>query len=530
MPIAISLMPFNMLLYMNIRPITPIIAAIFLLTSLGLMAQAPEWANADYRKLHYPERDYLVGFASEKNVNKEVPQELLNRIASYAKGQLVEYVQVSVSSVMTQSTEEAASGEVKKTFSSMYSASSNLEIVGLKVETAYDAKEKTGYAVAYATKKELYGYYKGLVQNGLVVAEQKVAQANKAIEAKNNQLALSASLEATSELLAIEQAQRIMLAIKPAQSQEEDIQVERTAKLRGLAEDIMRKAQHSDSNTLDDAASFLVRGLKQQAHAINKPLVVANFTYQDTKMASELSRRLNQILATKLISGGGFHVATEGAQAGDHYVVTGTFWKSQNDIKLIASLKDLTGKVVATSEGYISLDKLAEDGISYLPENFEEAYSKMRAFGKNEIVKGDLNVEIWTNKGDDNLVYTKGEILKFFIRANKECYLRFVYHLADGQSVLLLDNYYVAQNMVNRVIELPDEFECSEPFGVETLQVNAQTEQFPPLFVVLQDGYSFIKDNLDAVLVGSRGFKRVSAASGIPEKAEKRLIFTTMAK
>ena len=137
-------------------------------------------------------------------------------------------------------------------------------------------------------------------------------------------------------------------------------------------------------------------------------------------------------------------------------------------------------------------------------------------------------MEIWTNKGDDNLLYTEGEKLKFYVRANKECYLRIVYHLADGQSVLMLDNYYIAENMTNKVVEIPFEFECAEPFGIETLQANAQTVEFQKLLTTRNDGYDFIDESLNDVLLNTRGFKKV--VSKDVQKAEKRLIFTTMKK
>jgi len=101
-----------------------------------------------------------------------------------------------------------------------------------------------------------------------------------------------------------------------------------------------------------------------------------------------------------------------------------------------------------------------------------------------------------------------------------------IYHLADNQSVLLMDNYYVAAHMANKVIELPDEFECAEPFGVETLQVNAQTEPFAALRTRDIDGYQFIDESLSDILIGTRGLKKVSQKP--IDKAEKRVIFTTM--
>ena len=183
---------------------------------------------------------------------------------------------------------------------------------------------------------------------------------------------------------------------------------------------------------------------------------------------------------------------------------------------------------MASAEAILPISWLEANSIGYLPENFENAYSRMKVFQTNEIVKGDLNIEVWTNKGDDNLIFVEGERLKFYVRANKECYLRFVYHLADNQSVLLLDSYYIPSNMANKVVELPDEFECTEPFGVETLQVNAQTKPFEKLKTRDQYGYKFIEEPLNEVILSTRGFKKVEPET--IDRAEKRIIFTTLKK
>ena len=77
----------------------------------------------------------------------------------------------------------------------------------------------------------------------------------------------------------------------------------------------------------------------------------------------------------------------------------------------------------------------------------------------------------------------------------------------------------------NKVYELPYEFECSEPFGVETLQLNAQELAFGGLRTKNQDGYEFIVDDMQTILVGTRGMKKVSKNE---LKAERRITITTM--
>lgn len=510
----------------DIKTITLLV--LFAGSALTAMSQIPEWADESKRRFRYSENEYLVGFASEKNTNREEPQEVLNRLSSYAKGQLIEYVQVKVQSEAVQEVTEN-NENLQRKFKSMYSASSNMDLTGLKVETAYDQKGKTGYAIAYARKTELFTYYKGLIESGLTIATQKIEEAKAALNKNDIQHALKACLEASNALPGVEQAQKILLALRAGEVTEGDIQNERTAKISTSFEDIIRDAQRSSGNTVDEASFFLARGLKLQTGAITTPVIISNFTYQDTKMASELSRRLSQALASKMVSEGGYKVETESVTGTKGYILTGTFWKEANDVKLIGTLKDIGGKIIATAEAFIPLTWFESSGVKYLPENFEDAYSKMRVFGKNEMVKGDLNLEVFTNKGDENLLYTEGEKLKIYLRANKPCYVRLIYYIASGERVLLLDSYYIPENMVNKMVEVPYEFECAEPFGVETLQANAQTTEFEKLNTTNQDGYEFISNSLEDVLVKTRGFKKPASGTEF-QKAEKRLIFTTMSR
>jgi hypothetical protein len=489
--------------------------------------QTPDWALETTRKFHFPEGEFLIGFQSEKNVNKENPQDLLNRIEGYAKEQLIEYIQVKVKGEATQEMSEV-NGKVQSRFVSIYSSSSNLEVTGLKIEKSYDPKTKMGYAIAYARKADLAGYYKGIIDAGLTNAAQKIEEAKNALNSKDIQRSIKVCFEAGNILPSIEQAQRVIIAIKSGNLSESDIQNERAAKQRTSIDDIVREAQRSSNNTVDEASFFIARGLKLQTGKLEMPVMLMNFTYEDTKMGSDLSRRLNQYLSSKLVSEAGYVIGAENTDEFFGYVLNGTYWKEVNEIKVISTLKDNIGKIVATAEAFVPLTWFQSTGVNYLPENFDEAYSKMKALDRNEIVKGDLNVEVWTNKGRENLIFSENDLLKFYVKANKECYLTFIYHLADGNSVLLFDNYRITEDMVNKTVEIPYDFECAEPFGVETLQVNAQTIQFPKIETISKDGYYYITGNLNEVLSNTRGFKNKSDKD--IQRAEKRLMFTTMKK
>jgi len=492
--------------------------------SVGAFAQVPDWINPTKRKLQFSERDYIVGFASEHNIQRENPDELLKRIENYAKGQVAEYIQVNVRSEAILSV--AQEGDMfQQSFSSIGHSATNLVLSGLKAETYYDKKQRVGYSFVYARRSDLLNYYLGELNTKLVESERLMNQSNSLLRSSAEQ-ALKHALEALTLVTQIEQAQSVIIALKRFEL-EKDIQIERLVKIKTDIDNAMREANRGSGNTLDDACFFIARGLMLQTGTLSSPVRVSAFTFQDTRMGSEFSNRIYQSLTSRLVSTAGYDVIASGTTVAG-YLLTGTYWKDANEIKLIATLRQTNGSIAATAEAILPMEWVTSNGIRYLPENFEDAYARMRVFDKDEIIKGDLNVEIWTNKGDNNLIFTEGERLKFYVRANKECYIRFIYHLADNQSVLLLDNYYIAAHMANRVVEIPDEFECTEPFGVETLQVNAQTKPFDPLRIRRQDGYDFIVESLNDVLAGTRGLKKVTPET--IDKAEKRIVFTTLKK
>jgi hypothetical protein len=493
---------------------------------INALCQTPEWADAATRKLKFRDSEFILGYASEVNTQKEVPADLLKRVERYAKSQLAEYIQVTVKSEVENIVTENKQG-YQQSFTGTYSSSTELNLVGLKVESVYDQKSKTGYALALAKRSELYTYYKALADKSLSDAEIKVKTARESMGSGKGEQALKLSHEAMALIQQIEQAQTVIIAIKRGVTDEVKEQQTRLVALKTSVEDITRNVQRSAGNSLDDICFFLAQGLKMQSGTLDAFVSLANFTYQDTKMGSEFSNRLNQSLTSKLVTDGGYRIVPQGPEK-KGYILTGTYWKEAKDLKLIATLRQIDGNVVASAEAFLSLSWIENNQVKYLPENFEDAYSRMKAFNKDEVIKGDLNIEIWTNKGAENLLYTEGEKLKIYIRANKECYVRMIYHLADGQSVLLLDNFYVAGHLINKVIEIPDEFTCAEPFGVETLQVNAQTEKFPNLNTKNEDGYQFIQNTFNDIMVNTRGFKKDTPQ--IVDKAEKRVVFTTMKK
>lgn len=525
---------------MKTKIIKVVFTAYCLLFTGYCFSQAPKWTDMQWRKTQFPDASYLVGFASEKNKSKQEQNELLRKLEGYAKSQLGESVQVSISS-LSDLTATETNGKMVEYFKKNCTSSTSLNIAGLKTETYYDQKEKTGYAIAYVKKAEVFDLYKNNIDARQKNIAQKIETSEKYStanlptgQAGDNQNALKNYFECFPVFREIEEAQGIYLALKNKLTDEADLKIKEITDLKIKVDKGIKTLQKSGNNTMDDICFFLSYGFNLQTGKISEPVRLTNFTYKDTKMGSEFARKFSSVFEQKLVTTAGYNVTTEAilpnsAGAQNKFLITGTYWDEGDNLKVIAILRNTEGKAVASNEAYIPVSWLKSNSISFIPENFKDAYSNMKAFKKDEFINGDLNIEVWTNKGNENVIFTKGETMKLHFRVNKECYIRVIYYLADGSKTLLLDSYYISSDKVNKIVEIPGStFECSEPFGIETMQVNAQTTEFEKLNTVNKDGYQIIQDDIKNLLVKTMGMKRVD--DKVNMKAEKRVIITTMIK
>ena len=490
-----------------------------------LTAQAPDWTNYSMRSNKYPETKYLIGYLAENNYNDEPEQAMLDRLGEYAKDQLVENILVEIQSISTLNILNV-NAETQEVFRRNSTSVSNATVAGLKVETYYDSKKKIGYALAYALKTEAIRHYENEVAQNLDQIQTRFTIAKNQMSDGDNQNALKTLFLIQTMLKDIEQSQTMLITltgdfdyagIKRKEINEYKIGVEQQ----------LNAVRNTEQFNLEDAAFYIAYALETQLGNVQQPILVNNFTFQDTPMGSPFSRRLQAAIEQKLVAQG-FSIAIKSDQP-EALILKGTYWENGSKIKITTILRDRAStSALASAECLLPIVSLESRGIAYTPENYKQALINMKEFAKDEVKGGNLNIDVYTNKGKENLIFTEGDVLKLFVRANRECYLRFVYHLADGSKVLLLDNYYINRDNVNQVYELPYEFECAEPFGIETLQLNAQGEPFEALNVRSEYGYDFILDDTQTIITKSRGFKKSKSETDI--KAEKRLVFTTMNK
>ncbi|MCS7005389.1 MAG: DUF4384 domain-containing protein [Cytophagales bacterium] len=489
--------------------------------------EKPNWIDYRERLANYPESQYLIGYSAQVIPKGEDLHQFLDKQKAAARTELSQSVQVNIKSISMMNIENL-DAKTHEYFQNISSAYTNVDIAGLKTETYYDEKKGIAYAFCYAKKMQVRESTYAKLSNYLSAMQQKIATAQNFAQKGQKQLALKTYMEIYPLYAEIENLHTLLIALG---ARNNDLGIEQyQAEKEKVRSEIEMLAQ-SEMEDLEDAAFFIANSLKlQKENGLQGTIRLLPLTYADSEIASHFSRRFQTELENKLVTVGGFRVSSQAIPSSgtykEEYTLTGTYRDENNSLKIKVVLRESQSKqAIAAAEARIPLSYLAQNKIEFKPENFDEIYNQAKEFQKGQISGGGLQVQIWTNKGESNLIFVKGERMKLYVKANRECFLRVIYHLADGEKVLLLDNYYVSPENVNKVYELPYEFECSEPFGVETLQLNAQTQAFEPLQTETIYGYKFIREDFKNTLVKTRGFKPVQETAAT---TERRLRITTM--
>jgi len=507
-------------LLLVLRPSSLILLIYLFLIPHSSFPQSPSWLDFDQRKASYPDVEYFTGFGMAKLTKGESHEDNLKAAESYAQQELIESIQVTVQSVAVHELSEQ-NREIRESYRQAVASFSKVSLPGIEDETWYDKKKKTAYAFAWVNKIELADYYQDQLNLNAAQLETKLQEAKQLFTSSQKQKALEAYQACFPILRHMEEAIAMLITIG----------IDPGGKLPGAYETeisaSISKISQNTNLTLDEICQLLAGSIQTQLGKNEHTMRLVPFTYQDTRMASELSARFGTLFESKLVTGG-LKVSVMGIEGKQHpLLLTGTYWDDGDYLKFIASVKELsTGTTLASAENRIPKSRLTDAGISWKPENFEEAMARMKIFSEDEIIGGGLLLDIWTDRGSDNLLYKEGEMMKLYVKVNHECNLRFIYYFADDTRTLLVPgDYFIDSDLVNRVVQIPISFECAPPFGVETLQVIAQTDPLPLLVTFESDGYYFISEDVQSILKNVRGFKRSNNQQLF---AEKRLVITTI--
>lgn len=279
-------------------------------------------------------------------------------------------------------------------------------------------------------------------------------------------------------------------------------------------------------NSLDALCRRMAIQISAQSKIKN--IQVSAFTFQDTELATPFSTFLADKFSSVLAESGKYQVSRvsfRGFWNGRDktpYRLRGRYYIVDSLVRFQLNLVNSENEqFLLGMDGVLPINSVKEMGIPFVPQ-VQAAASQVDAVLIKEKVKNDFKVDVWTNKGNDNITLKEGEQVQFVVSSNKACFIRLIYLMADGSKILLMENFKIDQDKVGKEVFVDPKFECSEPFGKETLLLNAQTQPFVPLKTSTQNGYTYILDDIETVVKNNRrGLKAVM------EKAETGISFLT---
>jgi hypothetical protein len=464
---------------------------------------------------------YLVGEGFAENTGN--PDEI-NMAKDRAMADLANQIAANVKSEFINEVTET-SNTIAEYAASKVKVISDMRLEGVRYEV--DKKSDAIHARAILNKMEAADLYYEKTRQLSQSLQGKMSRINQLMQSNDNESALRELFEASRLFNEVEQ--NVLLYMILGGREQDKLQ---PAMSRGELDDKILKLTEKDFKSFDDAINGLCFQISKQVKNGSK-ITVYPFEFQDTSFGSEISDYIRQQINYNLTKFIQFQEGKiEGGSAKkDGVSLAGNYWLRSEEMEILATMYDENGKTFGSAR--VKFPKIFADqtGIAYKPQNFEDAMSEDKYFAKNEVVYGDLNVEFWTNKGNKNLIFKAEENMKIFVRVNTPSYIRFIYHLANGMRTPLIDNYFIDQSKVNKAVELPEEFVCAAPFGVEKIQIFASTETLPPFntrqITIEGEQYDVLSEDLPEFLTHTRGMLK---KKGAVKNAERVLTITTVKK
>jgi hypothetical protein len=513
----------------NHRALLVVVGCVLSLVPQWLQAQVPDWVAHNGLSPRFQPGAYLTGFGASTRRENEGNAEAMQSALSLARKNLVERILVRVTNT-TESRIEETGRALLSSFGSLTQTSSSLELFGLEGETYFDEEMTTGFGFAWVKRDKMVEAYGERLKDHRSKIGEFLAEGKSRSEQGNRSRVLEAYLACYPHLQGTEEARAVLQAIRGSSATDRlspDPQSDNSlaAQVRAGLESAMNKPVSS----IDDAASYLAYCLSQRTIPPEKTVAVNYFAFQDTRMGSRFSMYFRDVLARKVIEVARWRpVEQDTDQVSAEFSLAGSYWRQKAGVRILATLLNRkSGQTVGGAEVLIPRNVATSSGLSLLPANFTAASADQKKISTDQLPAGGIEVEIRTNKGGDGSVFARGEEMRVFVKVNMPCYIRFVYHQANGERVLLLNSEYVDGSKVNTWYPASGVFECDAPFGVEFLQVFARTEPFESVKTVFSNEREVLVGDLGGFLTRTRGFKPVKPRA---MQSERRIVLTTLEK
>lgn len=487
---------------------------IFAFFATNYFADEPDWVKNLGTSSKYPEAIYATGFGMAKVVDKNQSQ-ALKEAEDYAKANLSQKIKSQINSnIITKKVET----ETKLASLTDYTVQVNSNIELQNVSYQRYADKNYAYVLCYVRKDQLAEYYVKKFEEISSEIEDKFKQADNLLSQQKKEEALEIYLTIYPLFRKLKEINEILIALNSPQNYPINQEFEVEKKVGEL--------QKENPSNLDALSTIISASLLKQFNN-NISIYPKSILYQETKFGSRFSKFLMENITAKLSGRSGI-VSVVKTYESAMATLEGSYWVVDDKIKLLVNVYSKENNEIIASYQTTFSKSLADNAkLELLPDEYKKALFEEKEFAEAELNTGGLILKAWTNRGDDELVFKEGDTMSVYVMVNLPCYIRIIYHMADGRRTLLADNMYVASHQINKPYKIPFAYEACEPFGIETMQVVASLEPLPALKTINEDGYDIITEELGSVLTKHRGMKKIKPKN---LQAESRIKITVVKK
>lgn len=458
---------------------------------------APDWLATGGKTPRYQKAYYVTGFSM---VEMEPGQGGLDAAKQQAAASLSRNISVRIQASLRDVT-ESKDGADSYQIASIVNATSDIQLSGLDYEV-YPQPGRS-YALAYLHRGNAIAERRSLRERSLTQVRECLASGGRHEEAGREADAIATYEGCRGPIAEALEHDSVARVLGPEASLDGSVYAELVA-AKGAVDEKVRTIMRRPASSLSEAIERLAIQLQRQKAIGSGRTTVSPLTYGTTDLSSVFGRQASVELESLLARGG-----TRGVEG--NRVVRGVYLERDAEIRITATVRDAeSGQLVASAESTLPRSALPS-GLSLKPANFESALKSQKILGQGELSSGDLQLEVWTDRGRRGVVYTESEELSLLYRVNQPAWVRFVYVLQGGQQVPIGDAWYIDASKVNQVITYPERFEIVPPFGVEHVHATAFAQKPAPLVteprVIAGESYTVVSDALRQ-LTGIRGIKR----------------------
>ena len=273
-------------------------------------AAKPDWVKNYGRSEEWPIHIYLVGFGSAWGNGAE-PRQIA---ADGALADISRHIVTKVKSVIRTS-ESQIKGTLSQQYSGVTQSETALQLLGLETEVYVDSKNHpTTYVLAYVSRAELKRIYTTRASTLREEIRRILADAESAEDALKIDLAVEKYLSTYPLYDALKEAEMILLVTKHYSSPSDVAfdELDRiTKKLAGELDippipshtEVINRVEQLVSESITSVDGIARSVVFQFSKQIKQPLgkvLLAPFTYQDTRMGSPFSRQFLAALEVQL--------------------------------------------------------------------------------------------------------------------------------------------------------------------------------------------------------------------------------------